>query len=71
MGVNLDRIKAYRVLNKLMQEEVATILGISKQSYHLKEKGKNDFTSEEVGTLAKKFGIEPGDLFKDSTHPLC
>lgn len=71
MGVNLDRIKAYRTLHKLMQEEVAAVLGISKQSYHLKEKGKNDFTSEEVGMLAKKFGVEPGELFKDSRQPLC
>ena len=71
MGVNLNRIRAYRTLHDLLQEEVASFLGITKQSYHLKEKGKNDFTSEEVGMLAKKFGVEPGELFKDNRHPLC
>lgn len=71
MGINLDRLKAYRKMHKLMQEEMAVTLGISKQSYHLKEKGKNDFTSGEVGVMANRFGIDPGELYKDSTKPLC
>lgn len=71
MGVNTDRIAAYRRLHRLKQEDMAKELNISKQSYYLKETRKSDYTSEEVGMMAKKFGIEPGDLYKESSKPLC
>ena len=66
MGVNLKRIKAYRVYNDLNQYQMADALGIAKTSYYLKETGERDFTSEEVGKMAEIFGVEPGDLFSKS-----
>lgn len=66
MGVNLKRIKAYRVYNDLDQTEMAKKIGISKTSYYFKETGERDFTSEEVGKMAEIFGVEPGDLFSKS-----
>ena len=63
MGVNLKRIKAYRVYNDLNQNQMAEALGIAKTSYYLKETGERDFTSEEVRKMAEIFGADPGDLF--------
>ena len=63
MGVNLKRIKAYRVYNDLNQHQMAEALGIAKTSYSLKEIGERDFTSEEVGKMANVFNVDPGDLF--------
>lgn len=71
MGVNRDRVSAYRKLHNFTQAHMAKGLKISKQSYHLKESGKNDYTDEQVGIMAKMFGVEPGDLYKGSESPLC
>jgi len=49
--------------NKLKQEDVAKMIGIHKQSYHLKESGKRQFTIEEGLRLAKLFNCTLDDLF--------
>ena len=71
MGVNVDRIAAYRRLLRKTQADLAKELDITMQAYHLKEKGKRDYTSKEIGIIASVFGVDPGDLYKDSGTPLC
>lgn len=70
MGVNLKRIKAYRVYNEIGQEEMAEKLGISIASYSYKEQGRREFTSSEVGKIAKAFDIPVGDLFSNDNQLL-
>lgn len=63
MGVNLKRLKAYKVLNGISnQKEMADMLNISITTYCQKEKGKTDFTASEVNIMAKKFGIPTDEL---------
>lgn len=70
MGVNLRRIKAYRVYNDIGQEEMAEKIGISLTSYSYKEQGNREFTSTEVGKMAEVFNIPVGDLFSKDTQLL-
>lgn len=67
MGIKLNRLKAYRTLNNLKQHDMADLLGISLTSYCAKEQGRIDFTSKEVGIMAEKFSINPGELFKEDS----
>lgn len=71
MGIKLNRLKAYRTLNGLTQQQMADLLGITLNSYNNKETGKNEFTSTEVGVMAEKFGIAPGELFSDKDTLVC
>lgn len=71
MGIKLNRLKAYRTLKKLHQKDMAKHLGITLQSYNMKENGKCEFTSTEVGRMAEKFGIDPGELYKEEDESLC
>lgn len=67
MGIKLNRLKAYKELNNIKnQQEMADLLSISLVSYNAKETGKIDFTSKEVGIIASKFNINPGELYMDS-----
>lgn len=49
---------------KLKQSEIAETIGISKQSYYLKETGQRDFTITEAKRLAKVYNCTLNDLFK-------
>lgn len=71
MGVNLRRIKAYRVYNDLGQKDIAKVLGISLTSYCSKEQGHVDFTATEVTKMADKFKVHPGDLFESCSRLFC
>ena len=42
------RVKGYRVMLGLTQREMADILGLSAQSYYLKENGRVKFTYDEM-----------------------
>lgn len=42
------RVKGYRVMLGLTQREMADILGLSTQSYYLKENGRVKFTYDEM-----------------------
>lgn len=48
----------------MTQENTGKLINISKQSYHLKESGKRDFSLTEAKTLAKYFKKTIDDLFK-------
>lgn len=49
--------------NKMKQKDVAKMIGIHPQSYHLKESGKRQFTIEEGLRLAKLFNCTLDYLF--------
>lgn len=49
--------------NKLRQEDVAKVLGINKQTYYLKERGKSVFTIPEAKLLARFYGCTLDELF--------
>lgn len=49
---------------RMTQENTGKLINISKQSYHLKESGKRDFSLTEAKTLAKYFKKTIDDLFK-------
>ena len=54
--------------NKLRQEDVAKKIGISKQSYYLKETGKREFTISEARRLSLIFNCTLNDLFGGVPH---
>ena len=50
----------------ISQQEMANLLGISKNNYYLKEKGKLDFNLVEVKKILKIFNCEYNDIFFDN-----
>lgn len=50
----------------LKQKDVAKMIGIHPQSYHLKESGKRDFTVSEAIRLTKVFNCTLDDLFREA-----
>ncbi|MEC0282296.1 helix-turn-helix transcriptional regulator [Terribacillus saccharophilus] len=52
----------------LKQKEVANLLGIHPQTYHLKEKGKEHFTIPEALMVARIMGVTLNDLFWESSE---
>lgn len=54
--------------NKLKQTELAKKIGIHKQSYHLKESGKSDFTLTECRMIAQVLDCTLNDLFQGDNH---
>lgn len=65
MGINLMRLKMYRIAKKLTQKELASSIDMPYPTYSTKESGKSDFTSKEVSKIAKVLEIEPNDLFEE------
>lgn len=60
------KVKGYRNMLNLSQKEVGDMLGLSKQSFSLKERGKIKFTIDEMKTLKKLFSsINPHITIED------
>lgn len=57
------RLKAYRVLHNVKQEELAKLLNIGQNTYSFKENGKKEFTLEESGKIADYFKTTVDDIF--------
>ncbi|MPM66222.1 hypothetical protein SDC9_113129 [bioreactor metagenome] len=53
---------------KMTQEELAKYLGISTLSYRNKEKGKNEFTQDEMFSLSKLLGKSIDSIFLPRKH---
>lgn len=53
--------------SKLKQVDLAKKIGIHKQSYYLKESGKNDFTLTECRMLVQILDCTLNDLFQEET----
>lgn len=45
--MKINKVKGYRNMLNLSQEEISSILGITKQSYYLKENGIREFKDNE------------------------
>ncbi|HDR4873419.1 TPA: transcriptional regulator [Bacillus cereus] len=50
--------------NRMTQETAGKLINITKQTDHLKESGKRDFTLTEARLLAKHFKTTVDDLFE-------
>ena len=60
------KVKGYRNMLNLSQKEVGDMLGLSKQSFSLKERGKVKFTIDEMKTLKNLFSsINPHITIED------
>ena len=61
---NDNNVKHYRKNKKLTQEDIAKLLYIDRSTYAKKEKGKVNFTIEEIFILEKILETSIYDLFK-------
>ena len=51
------RLKDLREDNDMKQEEIATVLNITRQQYHLYESGKREMPTHHFITLAKFYNV--------------
>ena len=56
----MNKLRGLRVAKGLTQEDMADILGISKQTYNQKEQGKSEFKTSEINIIL--------DLFDDENY---
>ena len=61
---NNNNVKHYRKIKKLTQEDIAEALYVDRSVYAKKEKGKVNFTIEEIFILEKTLETSIYDLFK-------
>ena len=61
---NDNNVKHYRKIKKLTQEDIAKALYVDRSVYAKKEKGKVNFTIEEIFILEKIIETSLYDLFK-------
>lgn len=52
----------------LTQQDMADYLGIAIQTYREKEKGRNEFTQDEMFALSELFGKKMDDIFLPRKH---
>lgn len=62
MAYNLCEMKAARVRRGLNQNDMAGILGITKQAYWCKENGKNVFSLKDLDILREKIQLTDEEL---------
>ncbi len=65
MSVVLSTIVGLRKARGFTQTDISKELGITYVAYSKKENGKVDFSSTEIGTMAKIFGVDPGRFYKE------
>lgn len=53
---------------RMRQKDIAEVLRIDPQTYHLKESGKSDFTLREARMLARYFNCTLDELFGEAVH---
>lgn len=63
-GIMYQNLFIARRENRMTQEVAGEVINVSKQTYHLKECGKRDFTLTEAKILAKHFKTTIDVLFK-------
>ena len=56
------RIKEYRIIKGYTQKELAEILGIKQNTYSDKERGKTNFTIDEIKIIKELFKVTYEDL---------
>jgi putative transcriptional regulator len=60
---SINKLKAYRMLHALKQEEVAKHLGMSLSTYNCKENGSRKFTVDEAKKVCDYFGVSIEEIF--------
>ena len=56
------RIKEYRIIKGYTQRELAEILGIKQNTYSDKERGKTNFTIDEIKIIKELYNTTYDDL---------
>lgn len=56
------KIKEYRIIRGYTQRELAEILGIKQNTYSDKERGKTNFTIDEIKIIKELFNTTYDDL---------
>lgn len=56
------KIKKYRIIKGYTQRELAEILGIKQNTYSDKERGKTNFTIDEIKIIKELFNTTYDDL---------
>ena len=56
------RVKEYRIIKGYTQRELAEILGIKQNTYSDKERGKTNFTIDEIKIIKELFNTTYDDL---------
>ena len=53
----MNRLKTFRKLNKLTQQELAKVLGTTREQFYLYETGKRELRESQIVTICKHFKI--------------
>ena len=56
------RVKEYRIIKGYTQRELAEVLGIKQNTYSDKERGKTNFTIDEIKIIKELFNTTYDDL---------
>ncbi len=56
-------IRAYQILSKLSDKDVADALGITTRTYYNKIEGISDFSAEQARALVELFGRSMDEIF--------
>ena len=56
------KIKEYRIIKGYTQKELAEVLGIEQNTYSDKERGKTNFTIDEIKIIKELFSVTYDDL---------
>ena len=56
------RVKEYRIIKGYTQRELAEILGIKQNTYSDKERGKTNFTIDEIKIIKELFSVTYDEL---------
>ena len=62
LGGECMKIKEYRIIKGYTQRELAEILGIKQNTYSDKERGKINFTIDEIKIIKELFNTTYDDL---------
>lgn len=62
------KLKRLRAEHRLSQQDVANILGISRESYNLRESSKFEFKQDEMFKLSNYFGLGMDHIFLPRSH---
>lgn len=63
-----ERLLGLRKAHHINQQEFADLLGITVQTYRLKELGQLEFKASEMFTIARYFNKKIDDIFLDIIH---
>lgn len=61
-----EKIKALRNFKGVRQKQIAVALGVTVQSYSLKERGERPITTSELEIIAKELNVPVSIFFEDN-----